>query len=683
MLAALAAGTAVSATIGSLAQLAGDVIDAGELAEGLAHLVARRLHRRARPRPAGARLVPAARRASGGASGRVEARRAAGRADRRLSELATRTARAARLPRVPGADLGGAALRPAGRDARGGDRRRLRGLEHAHYIGPFVFALDHPQRAQHPALHRGGRADDVLPRGGRRRARGVRRGPARVARPARRGVATPSAGGSCATCTTAPSSGSRRSSSTSASRRGRRRRRRRPRALIERAGGELSLAIEELRELAHGLPPGAADQARAWRARSAASPAARPCRSRCVALPAARLDDTAEATAYYVIAEAVTNAQRYAARVLDRVAAVVGHRVLDVERRRRRRRRRERADELGPAGPARPRRGDRRDVRAREPARSGDARRRRDPRDDGVARTHTHRVMPAHPAGPESRRSERPAARRPDRRTHRLGGARPRGARLRDDRRRLAGRRPLRRARRAAPLRRARQLAAPRRRARWRRPRRCRPRRSATSSRGRHRRASPRSPIALALVRRASLALVAGLLRLGFLAELHLRAGAQGLHRRARADDHRRPGAEAVRRRQGRRATSSSSSADLLGNLGDTSGATLLVGALLARARARAAAGRAGRARARWSPSRSGSPRSSSSTSTTTASTSSGTIDSGLPSFGLPDVAAARTTATLAPGGDRRDAGRLRRGPRRGQDLRGARPLRDRRRTAS
>ena len=32
---------------------------------------------------------------------------------------------------------------------------------------------------------------------------------------------------------------------------------------------------------------------------------------------------------------------------------------------------------------------------------------------------------------------------------------------------------------------------------------------------------------------------------------LHLRAGAEGLHRRPRADDHDRPGAEALRRRRG------------------------------------------------------------------------------------------------------------------------------------
>ena len=42
-----------------------------------------------------------------------------------------------------------------------------------------------------------------------------------------------------------------------------------------------------------------------------------------------------------------------------------------------------------------------------------------------------------------------------------------------------------------------------------------------------------------------------GLAAARFPGELHLRAGAEGLHRRAGADDHRRAGADAVRRREG------------------------------------------------------------------------------------------------------------------------------------
>jgi signal transduction histidine kinase len=100
-------------------------------------------------------------------------------------------------------------------------------------------------------------------------------------------------------------------------------------ALIRRAGSELSLAIEELRELAHGLPPvmlaklGLSGAIRSIAARSSVPVTL-------VELPSSRLDDTAEATAYYVIAEAVTNAQRYAHASSIEVTATLSHRVLDV-----------------------------------------------------------------------------------------------------------------------------------------------------------------------------------------------------------------------------------------------------------------------------------------------------------------------------------------------------------------
>ena len=100
-------------------------------------------------------------------------------------------------------------------------------------------------------------------------------------------------------------------------------------ALIERAGGELSLAIEELRELAHGLPPalltklGLAGAIRSIAARSTVPVVLRE-------LPDTRVDDTAEATAYYVIAEAVTNAQRSAQASSIEVSAAASHRVLAV-----------------------------------------------------------------------------------------------------------------------------------------------------------------------------------------------------------------------------------------------------------------------------------------------------------------------------------------------------------------
>jgi signal transduction histidine kinase len=100
-------------------------------------------------------------------------------------------------------------------------------------------------------------------------------------------------------------------------------------ALIARAGDELSIAIEELRELAHGLPPallvklGLAGAIRSIAVRASIPVALS-------ALPAVRLDDTAEATAYYVIAEAVTNAQRYAHAESVDVACFLNHHVLEV-----------------------------------------------------------------------------------------------------------------------------------------------------------------------------------------------------------------------------------------------------------------------------------------------------------------------------------------------------------------
>src|SRR3954470_16043392 len=70
----------------------------------------------------------------------------------------------------------------------------------------------------------------------------------------------------------------------------------------------------------------------------------------------------------------------------------------------------------------------------------------------------------------------------------------------------------------------------------------------------------------------------AGVARLWFMANFNLRARPQGLHRRPRADDHRRPAARAVRRREGQRRLLRQLW-DLGTSLGETSTTTLLVGA--------------------------------------------------------------------------------------------------------
>jgi signal transduction histidine kinase len=81
--------------------------------------------------------------------------------------------------------------------------------------------------------------------------------------------------------------------------------------LFEDAETHLLIAIDELRDLAHGIHPTILTDlglVEAIRSLSDGSPVP----IRLLELPAGRLDSTAEATAYYVVAEALTNAQRHA-----------------------------------------------------------------------------------------------------------------------------------------------------------------------------------------------------------------------------------------------------------------------------------------------------------------------------------------------------------------------------------
>ena len=82
-------------------------------------------------------------------------------------------------------------------------------------------------------------------------------------------------------------------------------------ALFDEAAIVLSQAIDELRTIAHGIHPAVlSDLGLARAVRSVASRSAVPIVV--LDMPSARFDRTAEATAYYVVAEAVTNAQKYA-----------------------------------------------------------------------------------------------------------------------------------------------------------------------------------------------------------------------------------------------------------------------------------------------------------------------------------------------------------------------------------
>jgi signal transduction histidine kinase len=82
-------------------------------------------------------------------------------------------------------------------------------------------------------------------------------------------------------------------------------------ALLDRADTELQLAIDELRELAHGLHPAAVATFGLWSAINDIA-ARSPIPIDRSGVSAERFPDQVEATAYYVIAEAVTNAQRHA-----------------------------------------------------------------------------------------------------------------------------------------------------------------------------------------------------------------------------------------------------------------------------------------------------------------------------------------------------------------------------------
>ena len=87
-------------------------------------------------------------------------------------------------------------------------------------------------------------------------------------------------------------------------------------ASFETAHDELLVAIDELRELVQGIQPAALRQfGLASAVEDIAARSVTPIEL--VELPRVRLDETTEATAFYLIREAVTNAERYAQRVGD------------------------------------------------------------------------------------------------------------------------------------------------------------------------------------------------------------------------------------------------------------------------------------------------------------------------------------------------------------------------------
>jgi signal transduction histidine kinase len=98
---------------------------------------------------------------------------------------------------------------------------------------------------------------------------------------------------------------------------------------LDAAGEELILAIDELRELAHGIHPAALTDL--GLAAAITSVAARSTVPVTVELPSTRFGETSEATAYYLITEALTNAQKHAHASSMHVRATTTPRTIHLE----------------------------------------------------------------------------------------------------------------------------------------------------------------------------------------------------------------------------------------------------------------------------------------------------------------------------------------------------------------
>jgi signal transduction histidine kinase len=101
-------------------------------------------------------------------------------------------------------------------------------------------------------------------------------------------------------------------------------------ALFDRAERDLLLAIDELRELAHGMhPPALRLQGLAGALATLTASSTIPVALD--AMPALRFDDAAEATAYFMLVEAITNAQKHSFATAIRVQAAWRAGVLELE----------------------------------------------------------------------------------------------------------------------------------------------------------------------------------------------------------------------------------------------------------------------------------------------------------------------------------------------------------------
>jgi signal transduction histidine kinase len=101
-------------------------------------------------------------------------------------------------------------------------------------------------------------------------------------------------------------------------------------ALLESAKSDLSAAIEELRELARGRHPSVlTDRGLGAAIHEMAEHSALPIEV--IAVPTQRMSEVVETTAYYVIAEAATNAQKHASASVIQVLALASSHGLRVE----------------------------------------------------------------------------------------------------------------------------------------------------------------------------------------------------------------------------------------------------------------------------------------------------------------------------------------------------------------
>ncbi len=138
---------------------------------------------------------------------------------------------------------------------------------------------------------------------------------------------------------------------------------------LERAGDELTHALEELRELARGIHPAVLTERGLEPAVEALATRAPLPVELDVALGEERLPGPVEAAAYYVVAEALTNVAKYAHASAVTVGVERAQRARVHRGPRRRRRRRDAGGRLGAARARGPRRGARRAVRRQQPRR--------------------------------------------------------------------------------------------------------------------------------------------------------------------------------------------------------------------------------------------------------------------------------------------------------------------------